>query len=383
VGGGGTSILRRESSVSLFTFHETNFGQVQEVIKNIYDSSGATRLSYRKSNGRTVTMTEKILTTYPPPITTYLHHAYCLSLINLDTESKFYPWFIHNYILISSPKDLSTNRDSHTEFIVHYGDLMEIHTITWDIINKWSGGVIEFLQHCINTNNYIQLVVNERYIPGSEAYLKEDYDHNILVYGYNSEKETFNIKHMKNRFFSESLVTYEQIATAFENLAGTFVWSQTNTIYQLNDCGINFDLKRTIQSLKDYHESTWFENNSDEIIGIEVYSEVVNYFINLLHGQTSSDIRILHFLWEHKKCMRARVRYLLDNGFLQSENLYSNILELEKKLLVLRNLQLKYEITQDKGIIERIIAEITIIKQKEVEVFKLVLEELNIHHDEK
>lgn len=67
------------------------------------------------------------------------------------------------------------------------------------------------------------------------------------------------------------------------------------------------------------------------------------------------DWRGFHLLYEHKVLMEMRIKYLLDLEVVShSSNFLEAIIELKNDFLVLRNLVIKYNLTLNPNILERI-----------------------------
>ena len=51
---------------------------------------------------------------------------------------------------------------------------------------------VEVMKAALDQNCYLMLMVNERYIPDREVYGCFDRNHDIMVYGYDDEKQVFH-----------------------------------------------------------------------------------------------------------------------------------------------------------------------------------------------
>ena len=93
-----------------------------------------------------------------------------------------------------------------------------------------------------------------------------------------------------------------------------------------NNRRYEFDLNLVLEQIRDYIESNntsekfrMLDAPEDGIYGIETYCYLIHC---LLEQRNNFDLRLLHILWEHKKCMLNRLIYMENKGYLDpSENL--------------------------------------------------------------
>ena len=79
---------------------------------------------------------------------------------------------------------------------------------------------VEVMKAALDQNCYLMLMVNERYIPDREVYGCFDRNHDIMVYGYDDEKQVFHtasfIFRNSQRNFDLQEVSYHDFARAID-----------------------------------------------------------------------------------------------------------------------------------------------------------------------
>ncbi len=115
--------------------------------------------------------------------------------------------------------------------------------------------------------------------------------------------------------------------------------------------------------------------STDVVYGINIYDKLIHEYSEN-NQEIIEDVRLLHTIYEHKTIMVMRVRFLIDNKYLQNEGLLSEVKELEQMAFSLKYSQMKYLIDQDRYIIDQMIKTIYQLKNKEINVIKRLLASL-------
>ena len=64
------------------------------------------------------------------------------------------------------------------------------------------------------------------------------------------------------------------------------------------------------------------------------------------------DVRIIYLLYEHKKCMLDRIKYMVKNKYLGNEgNIYDHYKEIVNQMIIVKNMYLKYEYTKNNDLL--------------------------------
>ncbi|GJM73117.1 hypothetical protein HMSSN036_53330 [Paenibacillus macerans] len=128
------------------------------------------------------------------------------------------------------------------------------------------------------------------------------------------------------------------------------------------------------------------QDSKKSIFGIDTFDYVLEY-LRQYNGE-KLDVRIFHTIYEHKKTMVSRIRYLRDvTGIEFTPALVNEFVELENNALIGRNLCLKYELSGVKQNVKRMAEIYKQIRTKErnlleaaIHEIKAQLNPINIHN---
>ena len=147
-----------------------------------------------------------------------------------------------------------------------------------------------------------------------------------------------------------------------------------------------FDVFNTKDILDDYINSrdTSIRNrmfgttSSDIVYGLDIYKHMR---INLEDPKNSNlryDIRPLHIMWEHKKCMTSRIKFLYEKNHINNYKfLYSEYEKIEERVLSLRNLQLKFIVTGKEDLIKKLTNSFDEIRKQEKKILIELMESIH------
>ena len=145
-----------------------------------------------------------------------------------------------------------------------------------------------------------------------------------------------------------------------------------------------FNIDIAIEQLMDYvnsvdsykkEPSKMIVNPEFQTYGLKTYDKILDYLDYIVQESESIDIRIFHTLWEHKKCLEERIKYLSEY-YTQSVNFQQQIESLKYRTLQLKNLGLKYKMTKNNSILQHMKEIITDIKNQESTCLKKYLTDL-------
>jgi hypothetical protein len=335
-----------------------------------------------------------------PVITCYPNHANLLSVISRN--ENYVHWFFNNYIQLFVDKNDLKRNYLRIDFFTNdpWMTCPWIHSqkISRSIIEKMhKTSIIDFFIESLMDNCYIYVIVDTFYVSKYQSFYNQDHQvHDLFIYGFNSEKKVFyaadNFLEGKYSYeaipFSEIEEAYNQVKDLdLEDwLEGVQLLSyrEKNIFWGLNH-DYKFDTTKLEYELKDYLSSyktvkryfnpyyQWMIYASDLGFGVDIYTVLNDYLMNV---EDVSDKRPFYVFWEHKKVMLMRIKYLEENLFINTilSDAYS---EIEQSAKLLNNLYLKYIIRNDMNLRLRIIENLELIKNREVELLSLLLRSLN------
>ena len=334
---------------------------------------------------------KKILSISDPVITSYTKHAHILSII--ENYEQVYPWIFSNYIQLYINKDFKY--DSNDFYFPYPYELGFADACKWIqdqkidksfIYSKWKS-VIDFIIDCIDSNNYVHVMINYFYVPVSRTYNKNDFYHDILIYGYDSDEEILYFRDFFNsQKYSSAKVSFSDFSNAFSqgNISSKedYLHGMVRLYKFNNDYNYKFNIKNITNSIKSYLSGSTPEyweiynvgDRENTVFGIEIYTTLKNYIIRQAsEGEFNIDIRPFYLLYDHKKIMCLRLKYLDEQGYFNYCNNERNIIaatEIEVQAKRVVNSVIKYNISKNIDLVSRITNMIDDIRHKEYEILK-------------
>ncbi len=295
-------------------------------------------------------MTQRILPLRPAPITSYLHHAYPLSIF--PQEMDFAPWFFSRYIQLRMAEPYDPGMDSFNFYHINmYGwPWLVKERINKSLYRRLHIPFSKFVKECIDDGCYVYAYLNERYIPQRFGYHSLDYTHDTLLYGY-ADNDFLLTGFTDERTYDQTVVTSAELDLAYMN-------SSTDTLHHQDihilrpyaQWEFSFSLSAITRQLSDYLLSTntsiknaEYEQPLHGSFGIAAMNSL---YEQLLTNPKFISTRDLHLLWEHKKIMLNRFAFLRKTVLplsIEYERSYSTIVDLAQSL---RNSSIKREVLQ-------------------------------------
>ena len=323
---------------------------------------------------------KKILPITIPPVIGYLHHAYPLSI--LANEEAYLPWFHSNYIQLYCPYNLQNLSSRTLKFNfyrrpdqrVSFSPYLKVQILDRDLIFKSPTDILPFVVACLDKGYYIQPTVDEYFLPDSAAYQKRSLVHETLIYGY--DNQTFaGIGYNKNGDYASYHIMFSELEQAIvhADLTGHYDPDGLRLFRYDSHVRYDFDIHLVREHLEDFlfskntsHRFRLLANPTDGAYGLATYPFLKSYIESFLYSPLSFDIRPVHILWEHKKCMVDRLNYMEDHGYLKSEDGFSmQYEELARKTGMLRMMLLKFKITRSPDLIHRVLSNLDDIGEVE------------------
>lgn len=328
-----------------------------------------------------------------PFIKTYQFHAFPISVA--ANHPDFMNWFCSNYNQITFPKSKFKEVLNPTNFYSFWDYFILCPIIERFYIEKelvlTKQEVTEFIIDSINRELYVMSFVDEYYIPNRNSYKRNHFPHDILVHSYDlSERKFITSGFVESRQYSNNTpVSFEQLNLAMnitndnEYYSEFSNWSNKINLLRVRyDWSYNFDLNAFKQSISDYllsfNSSLRFSMlrnvDDDNAYGIEVYKYLRHYIDSF--DEKYIDIRILHLIWEHKKNMIIKLNFVSTHYHEINNVIIEKFYWIEKHTLMLRNLAMKYNLTQDRKILENMSEHITVLADEEALIFLYLLDNI-------
>ncbi len=331
-------------------------------------------------------MSSKALPITIPPIIGYTVHAYPLTVA--FSSEKCLPWFFSNYIqLVSNTEydgiflDFLTlcnilNGNRWIDFLFPGIPWLNCYSIEDFVITKCNLDINSLIKAALDENNYLVLFLDEFHIPNRRTFQRSSFFHENFIYGYDTDTKTYDILGFdERRLFSSGKISFQDLEQAYmSNHLNNPVASSIRQMKIDNNYFYDLDLQLISDSLLDYINSrnTCYVYNSIRnprkncVYGISIYNELIKYFELLYNDNIRYDIRPVHILWEHKKCMLLRLEYL-SKRYSEAElyDIYERYTVIEQKCLSIRQSLIKYSISKQPSLISNIISTLKFVYEFE------------------
>ncbi len=280
-------------------------------------------------------------------VTVYLHRALPLCIVLADPY--LHPWFNEHYINIFSQID----KDGYLSL-----EYMELWGNYREVIGEVSQGakmmekvpdIIEFVREQISRGYYLNISVDEYYLPGKMRYQKIHVIHHELVYGFDDiRREIKAVGFDEGGVFRGMTFSYEDFVEAYEKGKAYYKesapWTSTTGTQLFFSNGFTrpypFRIEEFLKKLGDY----LFSRSDEAIIycwgipeenlsyGFGVNEIMLKTLEGFLEGKFQTDYKSVHLLAEHKKLLAARFKYIIERygikgRFLELYDEYLNVVE--------------------------------------------------------
>lgn len=315
----------------------------------------------------------KVLPLVAPAIKSYSNHAHIFSILGAQKEN-YYPWLYNHYVQLYAPDD---SRSFLVDYMIDgmYTDTPNLFTcrIERRVALSIKDGIINFLRFMIDNGYYIYTDLNVSKI---EAYKDENMEiHDPLLYGYDDElEEIYFIDTYKRGKYSTGVATYTEILEAIGNEANWDKMRVSDLDLDLlcmkcknHNTMFRFNVETYVKLLEDYinkkdsYKSFWqipgVIKGPEEhyICGIAIYDLMRKHLEYVRENDSNLDKRGFFVILEHKKILEQTMLYLLGENwkeqYVEESRLLQN--EIDKATIALR-LCLKYTITKEKDILEKL-----------------------------
>ena len=301
------------------------------------------------------------------PVWSYPDPAFQLSI--LCQSDDHLPWFYSNFIQLHvhfrqrlsfyspPPTNDCAYSSLNCPFLNHAVLAPELLPL---LSNK---DVVEFLIRCISARNYVRLWVDYFYLSPLPGYQERHFSHPVLIFGFDDRKRNMDILcYDSSGAFGRHEVGFEEILAA-----GCASPPTETVIYKVHNGhhpipSYVFDAQAVSEQMSDYILSAdtsarhrMVENGEHKIWGLEVYDWMVRGIDAIRENPALAGvspgpdvpahpgINCFRLLWEHKKIMLARIRFMHEKrGMRNIVKYYEVYHEVEQKTNKIRLTMLRY-----------------------------------------
>ncbi|MCM3444498.1 hypothetical protein ACUIJN_24920 [Metabacillus halosaccharovorans] len=329
---------------------------------------------------------KKILPVELPIVSGYKHHALPLSIIS--TEREGVNWIFNNYLQLYT--HYSYFQDPHwLEFYLlqnvvdlPHNPFLNIQKAKRELLQD---NLIDLFIKCIDANIYIYLWYDSFYFKKNKD--RKHGINNLLIYGYDNNTQIFEVldyDYNGTRKLSKIKVSFKLLLDSINNLALPQDWdAQIYFLSKKSNIESIFDLKLSYQLLEDYLNSYNTSNRlrmsinpkfpNDVRFGISVHNSLLEYITLYLDGKLSLTILPFHTYMEHKKCLVCIDKFVNQGNSL---HLIEDLAKIEMKSTILRNIVLKYQISNNEELLVSALKIVEEIKCMEEQIIPNLLENI-------
>ena len=323
---------------------------------------------------------------FKPFDATYPHNAHAISI--LTTAPEYYPWLLNSFIQIEGWDN--ENMDFEDFWILECPLLGHQRISKKLILEKWDN-YLNFMIEMIECGYYIYLVIDTGKIA---IYKSTGYPHDMLIYGYD-ESGFYVADFFHVAGYGKGKVTYDEMQEALklrQEYEEHWIFNYDIVLLWVKE-GNNavFSPERVRISLEDYLSGNrtkyWYHRSQkcyvthqyELVYGADVYGIMYNHIdMPMKTGELLEHWRQGFHLWyEHKSWMRQRLVYMQKNFFLMNADSYiKGYAEIEQGSRILMALCIKYYLTRNQDILERMRVKLQEIEMAEKRIIPLIIEDI-------
>jgi len=269
-------------------------------------------------------------------------------------DHSYYEWLYTNYIQITGFVDSSIkkmdfywlpSKDWNRYFRNVYFDY---NLENQQSIKTYGFTYLDYVKKNLDCGRYIELWANQYFVRERQEYRQTDHFHQNLIYGYDDEVGELKMMGFYQGKPMCQTMRYEDFESDRNYSERYPLW----IVYHLNpdSAGYELNIPYIVHMLKEYVEGVDSSQCTAQIVrkesavyGMKVYDDFLTQ--KGIDG-ILDDPRASQLLYEHKKCMRDRVKYLVHCGYLPewTEEQMQQMEEIYQTSQNLRNLIVKYMI---------------------------------------
>ena len=264
-----------------------------------------------------------------PPITVYRNYSYPLCIICADKLGN--DWLYNHFSNIY----LMRNKNNYIwlDFLEPnngFGALLDYEYIKLDDINNFD--IKTLIKDTINDNKYVTLFLDGYYLNNTAITGKKHSISEYFIYGYNDEKETFYAVGFNSlEFFGKLTYSYDEVIKAhnslihdrekFGELPVWVLWYAFSKIKKKNNGAEQVNTDNLIKNIEEYASATVMKDKlrteiiegrgESAVYGANCQKEIIKSLYAMMdNGDYFTDYRHIHLLYEHKKILFAKMKYI-------------------------------------------------------------------------
>lgn len=337
----------------------------------------------------------KILDVYKTPLSGYLEDAYPLT-VALSSESS-YEWIYSNYIqlVFQEPRKYDNQPVKFFKLSCKSGyiwdsdcPLLCCDTISRDMMAEIGIDIIDYICKAIYNKHYVRVYLDEFYLPYRSEYKRIHYIHENFFFGYDQvEKKLHGLAYVTDELgyhFKTVTVHMNEVREAYR---AANVDSVQQSRIMLMSCNkekyYEFDIKVVKHNIYEYIHSIQGDQkyaeinnpNSDYTFGLRIYDKLIRYYRTNVQFKSVIPLQILY---EHKKLMLNRIKFMTENGYIYYEkDIIDGYEEIINKTFICKMLVLKYIYASTNNNYKKLINSLKRIKEMDKALMERLFQSLD------
>lgn len=292
-----------------------------------------------------------------PYVLSYQKSAFPLGIIQANAHDDITPWLASKYINCRyHPENIFDICIADNWFCVDGKLFFQCIHLAKNVLEDFSVNYIKFLQKMIDLGFYSNGIYNEEHIPNKTKYKKSYFAHDYLLIGYNSGEQVFySVGYLADRKFQKFTIPYDSMNQSLESLKETTIpfyflkYNQSAKYFFDNGLFLQelYDYLNSRTSAKLFRSDTYFGMNAIRKMAIDILSNAKQ--------KHEIDNRYLRALMEHKFLMVKRIEYLNSQFDLDILAIKESAIQIHKMAETVHLLGIKYSITREFSVANRIV----------------------------
>lgn len=315
-----------------------------------------------------------------PKIKNLLRNAIPLSVIGAKRRDKADLIVLNNFIeVVFRPWYHYFDYDNH--MYLNWPEL-KCCRMEKDILDQSNICIADLIISGLESGYYEDVWADQYYIPGKGGYKWRHLAHNLLIYGYDSDKDVFSVlTYTSNEHYEDLLIETNDLIRACKSeyfMSIQFIKNNTECQVEYNICLLLDKLKRYISSGYEYSDNSKNSHyDYHQLCNYNACKSFSGYIKNTAVKENWIYSVCLFGYLEHKKIMGWRIDYISKREYL-SNPLYLEYKEYSSKVTTLiLNISIKYGLTHDLKLIDRICDMIDELNAREYEALQCLITELS------
>jgi len=236
---------------------------------------------------------------------------------------------------------------------------------------------IDLVKKQIRKGKYVYIFgFDDYYVSYSPVYMKNHIEHDLYIYGYDSEnffvmaykgknlrKFAVAQKEVENGYMRKTFLPYPADICTVEVLGKRVSLSEKKILDGI-ECYLNGEPNNYPTKTKDDVEKKAY--------GVNVYDEISQYLKCLYMTNFEIDLRIFRLLWEHKVMMLNRLDKLSEKHRKQLNEIRAEYSLVEKKAEILFRRAIKFSICNKKELLIKMVEEVDSLRGLEEVILEKV-----------